>query len=285
MLLIVGTVPDENIPLVYDNIEVDGSSLVIGDFSLDIDRGTSALAAAACLTCQSFSSNNIKGLFISDKGDGSGSKEIFAWLINNLGLIDADVVTLHYIQPELNLHNKAISALKQNNKRPVLIADAGFMYVAKMSGRASEYDLFTPDIGEMAFLADENAPHPFYTRGFLLHDDLDIESMIERAYKHDNASQTMIVKGKTDYVASNGKIIERISEPMVANLEPIGGTGDTLTGIVSGLIYANNDVIGASIKACYINRLAGELSDPTPATKVQEIISKIPEVISSGNII
>jgi len=137
----------------------------------------------------------------------------------------------------------------------------------------------------MAFLADETAPHPFYTRGFLLHDDLDIESMVERAYKHGNASQTMIVKGKTDFIASNGKIIDTINEPIVANLEPIGGTGDTLTGIVSALIYAGHDMINASIKACSMNRLAGELSAPTPATKVKEIISKIPEVISSGNLI
>jgi len=45
-----------------------------------------------------------------------------------------------------------------------LIADAGFMYAAKMSGQASKYDLFTPDVGELAFLADEEAPHLFYTR-------------------------------------------------------------------------------------------------------------------------
>jgi ADP-dependent NAD(P)H-hydrate dehydratase / NAD(P)H-hydrate epimerase len=51
------------------------------------------------------------------------------------------------------------------NRRPILIADAGFMYAAKMSGQAACYDFFTPDVGELAFLADEMAPHPFYTRG------------------------------------------------------------------------------------------------------------------------
>jgi len=35
-----------------------------------------------------------------------------------------------------------------------------------MSGNAQSFDLFTPDAGELAFLADEEAPHPFYTRGF-----------------------------------------------------------------------------------------------------------------------
>ncbi len=31
-------------------------------------------------------------------------------------------------------------------------------------------DLFTSDVGELAFLADEEAPHLFYTRGFILHE-------------------------------------------------------------------------------------------------------------------
>ncbi|MFO7970579.1 MAG: sugar kinase, partial [Desulfobacterales bacterium] len=55
--------------------------------------------------------------------------------------------------------------------RPTLIADAGFMYAAKMSGLSEAYELFTPDAGELAFLADEEAPHPFYTRGFILHEE------------------------------------------------------------------------------------------------------------------
>jgi hypothetical protein len=52
-------------------------------------------------------------------------------------------------------------ALNEVNPRPLLCADAGYMYVAKMSGYAASYDLFFPDAGELAFLADENAPHPY----------------------------------------------------------------------------------------------------------------------------
>ena len=57
--------------------------------------------------------------------------------------------------------NRVLFAVEEMAKRPVLIADAGFMYAAKMSGQSSKYDLFTPDVGELAFLADEEAPHPF----------------------------------------------------------------------------------------------------------------------------
>jgi len=68
-------------------------------------------------------------------------------------------------------HNRVLFQIQGLAEKPVLIADAGFMYAAKMSGQAELYDLFTPDIGELAFLADEAAPHPFYTRGFILHEE------------------------------------------------------------------------------------------------------------------
>jgi hypothetical protein len=61
------------------------------------------------------------------------------------------------------------------------------MYVAKMSGQASQYDLFTL-MWELAFLADEEAPHPFYTRGFILHEDNPPPDLISRAYTFDNAA-------------------------------------------------------------------------------------------------
>ena len=63
------------------------------------------------------------------------------------------------------------------------------MYAAKMSGQAASYDLFTPDAGELAFLADETAPHPFYTRGFILHENNKIPDLINRAYSHKNAAK------------------------------------------------------------------------------------------------
>jgi ADP-dependent NAD(P)H-hydrate dehydratase / NAD(P)H-hydrate epimerase len=62
------------------------------------------------------------------------------------------------------------------------------MYAAKMSGQAPSYDVFTPDMGELAFLADESAPHPFYTRGFILHEENRAPELIKRAYQHENAA-------------------------------------------------------------------------------------------------
>jgi len=103
-----------------------------------------------------------------DIGRGDGSEKLYQYLVQDLKGTDFHTIVFHYLQPHIGWHSRILSAIQKLAKKPILIADAGFMYVAKMSGRSNAYDLFTPDIGELAFLADELAPHPFYTRGFLL---------------------------------------------------------------------------------------------------------------------
>jgi len=153
------------------------------------------------------------------------------------------------------------------------------MYVAKMGGDAPFFDLFTPDAGELAYLADEEAPHPFYTRGFILQDENLVPDLIKRAYQHNNASSYLLVKGEKDYIANREGIIEVIDSPDIETLEPIGGTGDTLTGVVSALIASGMDIETASAKAAKVNRLAGSYANPTPATQVYDIIKQIPRAL------
>ena len=61
-------------------------------------------------------------------------------------------------------------------------------------------------------------------------------------------------------------------------LEPIGGTGDTITGIVSALAYAELEPHEAAIIAARANRMAGKYAQATPATKVAQIIDQFPSV-------
>jgi len=61
----------------------------------------------------------------------------------------------------------------------------------------------------------------------------------------------------------------------------IGGTGDTLTGIVAALSAAGMDIREAALVASKVNRLAGVSAHPTPATQVAEIIRYIPEALRS----
>jgi NAD(P)H-hydrate repair Nnr-like enzyme with NAD(P)H-hydrate dehydratase domain len=153
------------------------------------------------------------------------------------------------------------------------------MYVAKMSGFATSYDLFTPDVGEMAFLADESAPHPFYTRGFLLQEEDKIPELIQRAYEHENAARWLLVKGKRDVVASASGICAEISTPCVENMEPIGGTGDTLTGIVAALISHGASVRDSASLGAVVNRMVGYLANPTPAWSIADLLPWLPKAL------
>jgi len=132
---------------------------------------------------------------------------------------------------------------------------------------------------ELAFLADEEAPHPFYTRGFILHEEERIPYLINRAYEHGNASHYLLVKGEKDHVASKKGIHAIIDSPADDALEAIGGTGDTLTGIVSVLIASGIETLEAAILAARINRVAGHYAKPTPASQVMELIGQIPKAM------
>ena len=59
---------------------------------------------------------------------------------------------------------------------------------------------------------------------------------------YDNAAKYLLVKGKVDYVAAREGILATVTEPDLEVLEPIGGTGDTITGIAAALIEAGPSI-------------------------------------------
>jgi len=276
MFVIVGTVPDKEFPLIHGTVKLAGERVLIGDKAVPVTRGTPALIAASVLAAETLGIPAPYAFLVGDIGYGAGSRHLYKYLTEHLHEFDIDTLTFHYIQPIAHWHDKLLAVIDAIRGNRVLIADAGFMYAAKMSGFAERYDLFTPDMGELAFLADESAPHPFYTRGFILHDERRAPELIARAYAHKNAARNLLVKGKCDYVVNRGSIVKIISEPSEEAMEAIGGTGDTLTGIVSALIAAGLTIPDASICAAISNRLAGYLARPTPATTITEIIFHIP---------
>lgn len=276
MIGVVGTVPDQDFPLVTGETRLEGDSIYIRGKQILVNRGTPALLAAAIKTAQVLDQGAPFGYLVGDVGLGHGSRRLYEYLSGHLGKRDFNTIVFHYLQPDVDWHNRVLFAIEEMEKRPVLIADAGFMYAAKMSGQSPQYDLFTPDIGELAFLADEEAPHPFYTRGFILHEENRVPELIARAYKHNNAARCLLVKGKQDYVADQKGIIATVDIYVEESMEAIGGTGDTLTGIVTALIGTGMEVAKAAIIAARVNRLAGSYAKPTPATQVMDIIQHIP---------
>ncbi|MFP4084072.1 MAG: sugar kinase [Desulfonatronovibrio sp.] len=280
--LIVGTVPDDDFPLVYGQARVKNDLLQVEGHQIKIARGTPALAATTCLAAEALSIDGPQVLLAGDAGRGSGSRKLYARLVEMLADLKTAGFTFHYLQPDIYWHNQVLWAIQARLGQACLVADAGFMYVAKMSGFAADYDLFTPDIGEMCFLADESAPHPFYTRGFLLEDESRVEEYIARACKEKNAARHLMVKGARDYIARDDVVLSTVAEPRVEAMEAIGGTGDSLTGIITAYLMAGYEIPRACHLGALANRYLGLLADPTPAFSVADLLPFLKDAVKKS---
>ena len=287
MWCIVGTLPDPGFALCPAGLE--GRSTVAHGLlhlpdgqTVPVERGTAALAATAILACGVLGVSPPRLLLAGDPGTGAGSRAVYAWLEQNLARLAPAGLTFHYLFPDQDWHNRVLMAVQNLAARPVMVADAGFMYVAKMSGYADAYDLFTPDLGELAFLADEKAPHPFYTRGFLLAQEDDVPPLLQRAIEHGNCPKNMIIKGSKDYIVLEGKIGEIVDAPSVASMECIGGTGDLVTGLATAFLCAGASMGEACTAAARVARLLAQHCAPNPGTQIGELIEKLPEALNAA---
>jgi len=280
MLGIVGTVPDLQFPLIHGSVHLVDGYLSIQGFKVPVNRGTPALLAAAVKASEWLVGPPIYAFLVGDNGKGDGSRELYQFLTRHLSEFHFKILTFHYLQPDVDWHNRVLFSVQAMKRRPLLIADAGFMYAAKMSGQADVYDFFTPDIGELAFLADEMAPHPFYTRGFILHQNNNVPDLIRRAYLHQNAARYVLVKGQPDFIGNEGGVIETVDQPSFDAMEAIGGTGDTLTGLLTVLCGTGLKPVDAATLAAKVNRWTGFFVNPNPATQVVQLVDQVPQALS-----
>jgi len=283
MLVLAGTVPFKGLPLKQGVARFDDDFAIGDNFALpaaELMHCTTAMIATATIACRALGTDPPYAVIAGCLGEGDGSKLVYRFLAEQAEALQPKVLTLHYILPIRLAAEKFIESLRHWKNKPILIADAGGMYVMKPAGFAGDFDLMTPDPGEMAFLADPDAIHPAYVRHFISEVDLTaIPRLIKEAYEHHNAPRVLLVKGNTDYIVRDGEIVATVSEPDIPAMECIGGTGDTITGLVSALAYAGYDLVEAALYASRINRIAGLLTNPTPATRIAEIIRHIPAAI------
>lgn len=292
--LICGTVPEADFPLCMGEWRVEGDMLVPKDVRLcgeggdavppvPVRRGTPALAASAMLAAEALGSEPPAVLLVGDCGDSKGSSALYEFLERWLALSDSaslQGLTFHYLFPSVDGHNRILMALDARTApRPLLIADAGFMYAAKMSGYAARWDIFTPDAGELAFLADEKAPHPFYTRGFLLAEGREAPDLARLAHEHGDSARFLLVKGSRDLVVEEGRVVAHAESPCLPYMEPIGGTGDLVTGLLTAYALKGREPREACLAAAQAARFTGEAASPTPATAVAELMPFIGEGI------
>ena len=279
MMLISGTVPIKDFPLTLGETKFEGESLILNDFKISCTQGTAALISAALATTEYLKLEPPQILVAGDTGEGRGSRLLYKYLIENISDLSPDVLVLHYCLPIMDLMRSLCESVERCSKKPIMIADAASMYVAKAAGLATKFDIFTPDATEIAFLADPDATHPAYINKHLFDTDVTrTPELVDAAYQLKSAAKLLVVKGEIDYVVEDGKIIDTITEPDIPELEAIGGTGDTITGLVAAFAYAELELYEAAVIAAKANRMAGKFAQATPATKVWQIISQFPAV-------
>jgi hypothetical protein len=282
MLLICGTIPWASFPLTCGEAKFEGKNLSIQDTEIPCTQGTAALVSAACVTARHFKSSPPHVVLVGDSGKGKGSRLLYDYLSKNLSFINPDILLMHYILPVMGLMKKVCEAALKCSSKPVMIADASSMYAAKAAGLATEFDIFTPDLCEMAFLADRDAVHPAYISRHLFSAEIaDVRELIAAAYWQKSAAKILIIKGAIDHVVEEGKITFTLNEPDIPALEAIGGTGDTISGMVGAFINAGFTHYDAAVSALKANRKAGEYAEATPATKIHQIIQAIPDTLKN----
>ena len=279
MMLIAGTVPIKDLPLTMGEVKAEGEFLVINDHRFPCTQGTGAMISAALTTVEYLKLETPQVLVAGDIGQGKGSRSIYEYLIQNVPQLGLEVLALHYCLPDMALMRKLCESVERCAKKPIMVADASSMYAAKAAGLAAKFDIFTPDATEMAFLADPDATHPAYITRHLFDTDITkTPELVAAAYRNNSAAKLLLVKGVIDYVVNDGDVLTTIAEPNVPALEAVGGTGDTITGLVSAFAYAGLEPYEAAIIAAKSNRMAGKFAQATPASRVRQIIDQFPDV-------
>ena len=280
MVLLCGTIPDDAFPLTLGEVSFHEQTLAIDTAEIPCTQGTGAMISAACVVSSFLGNEPPRALLAGDNGSGRGSRKLYEYLIKNVAALSPAVVVLHYMLPVMGLMRRVCAAAEKCSPKPVLIADASAMYAAKAAGLAPGFDVFTPDFSELGFLADPEATHPAYMGRHLFEADMrQAPELIAAAYRNGSAAKMLFIKGSVDYIAEEGMIIASIDEPDVPALEAIGGTGDTISGMIGALAHARFPLLSAATVAARANRMAGKYAGATPATRIGRIIAELPAVL------
>ncbi|MDI6712512.1 MAG: NAD(P)H-hydrate dehydratase [Anaerosomatales bacterium] len=280
-LLVVATYPVVGGPVLLGpaTLAADGD-LFVGGAPVPHAQGTAAMLGAACAALRHLGCEQPWALVAGDVGRGDGTRAVFAALPDALERVQPSVVAFHYLQPIMALMREAVATVERLVPHATLVADAGGMYAAKAAGLAPRFELMTPDVGEVGFLADPEVTHPAYVSRYLFGTGgFDPAELARLAHERGGAARTLIVKGEVDCIVREGEVVARVAEPVVPALEAIGGTGDTLTGLASAFLAAGFPTVDAAVCAARANREAGRAMRATPAMRARDLVAALPEVL------
>ena len=283
-LLVVATYPVSGGPILEGVVTLeDDGALAIGGARIPSSQGTSAMLGAAVQVASYLKIPPPHALVAGDIGRGDGTRHVFEHLLDVAARVQPSIIAFHYMQPIMALMRHAVGELAEAVPGVMLVADAGGMYAAKAAGLAPRFELMTPDVGEVGFLADPAVTHPAYVSHYLFgNNGFDPVALAAKAYESGGSARVLLIKGVRDHVARDGAIVEVVDEPCVPELEAIGGTGDTVTGLVSAFLAAGFPTVDAARCACLANREAGRVMGATPAMHASDLVAVLPLVLRAN---
>lgn len=284
-LLVIGTFPERAGEIVAGRVSPAQDGCVeVGDLRLPCGQGTSAMLAAAATVTRHLGSESVFALLGGDTGHGDGTRAVAAVLARAVEAVRPSVVAFHYVQPLMELMAEAEPLFCHSSAHchARLVADAGGMYAANAAGLAPSFELMTPDVGEIAFLADPETTHPAH----LADVDTDAErfdpvALAQRAAESGGCARILLIKGRVDHIVVEGRLEATVEEPSVPALEAIGGTGDTITGIAAALMSFGFTTVDAALCAARANREAGVLLGARPDHQARDLVAHIPAALSA----
>lgn len=283
-LLVIATYPVVDGPVLEGPVTIEPSgTIAIGGTRVPSSQGTSAMLGAAAQVATHLGTPPPYALVAGDIGRGDGTRQVYERLLDTVERIRPSVIAFHYMQPVMALMRKAVEGLAEVAPDALLVADAGGMYAAKAAGLASRFELMTPDVGEVGFLADPKVTHPAYVSHYLFgNEDFDPVKLAVSAHETGGAARVLLIKGVRDHIALEGDIAEVVDEPCVPELEAIGGTGDTVAGLASAFMAAGFPTVDAARCACLANREAGRVMGATPAMHASDLVATLPGVLADN---
>lgn len=263
-------------------LQADGTLTIAGE-CIPASQGTSAMLGAACQVCTHLGVEAPHALVAGDIGRGDGTRAVFARLAQACTSAKPTVIAFHYMQPIMALMREAVAELAQCAPDTTLVADAGGMYAAKAAGLAPRFELMTPDVGEVGFLADPDVTHPAYVSHYLFGTNgFDPVALARKSADSGGSSRVLLIKGVRDHVAENGEIVGTVEEPCVPELEAIGGTGDTITGLAAAFLGAGFPTVDAALCAARANRAAGMAMGARPDRHASDLVAELPQVFAEN---
>ncbi len=283
-LLVIATYPEAGGPVLEGPVSCEPDGVVsIDGARMPRSQGTSAMLGAAAQAAAYLGVPAPRALVAGDIGRGDGTRAAYDRLAEVASRLQPSVVAFHYLQPVMALMRRAVHQLAEVAPDSMLVADAGGMYAAKAAGLAPRFELMTPDVGEVGFLADPEATHPAYASRYLFGTDaFEPTALALHAHETGGSAKTLIIKGARDLVARDGVVRDEIAEPCVPQLEAIGGTGDTLTGLASAFLAAGFPTLDAARVACLANREAGRVMRATPVMQAADLVAALPRVLGEN---